>query len=253
MIHNYNLEEMNKTGVYKITCNTNKRFYIGSASSYIGYKIGFKTRLNHHITRLNANKHRNPILQNSWNKYGSNDFKFEIVEFCEPINCKEREQYYIDTLQPFYPNGFNICKNALINNKPVMYKNRTSTRDISNLNSNLRKPLLQKTLAGEFIAEHLGATEAFKTTGIQRGGIYKCCIGEAKHAGGFKWEYKFPEHLQKRPCTRSPITIKDITNNTTTIYKSYIEASKHLDYCKSTIHIYSNTNQLLGNRYMITK
>jgi len=35
-------------------------------------------------------------------KYGYSNFKLEILEYCEPSNCLEREQFYFDLLQPEY-------------------------------------------------------------------------------------------------------------------------------------------------------
>jgi len=35
-------------------------------------------------------------------KYGYSGFKLEILEYCEPSKCIEREQYYIDLLNPEY-------------------------------------------------------------------------------------------------------------------------------------------------------
>ena len=41
-------------------------------------------------------------------KYGYYNFKLEILEYCEPSKCLEREQYYLDLLKPEY----NILKTA---------------------------------------------------------------------------------------------------------------------------------------------
>ena len=41
-------------------------------------------------------------------KYGYQSFRLDILEYCERSECISREQYYIDTLSPFY----NICSKA---------------------------------------------------------------------------------------------------------------------------------------------
>lgn len=41
-------------------------------------------------------------------KYGYSQFKFEIIEYCDPSKLIEREQYYIDSLKPEY----NVLKTA---------------------------------------------------------------------------------------------------------------------------------------------
>jgi group I intron endonuclease len=87
--------------VYKITNLINNKIYIGSTYS-------FKKRKNSHINLLNLDKHGNRHLQNAWNKYGEESFKFEILEKCEVCSLIEREQYYINNLKPDY----NILKIA---------------------------------------------------------------------------------------------------------------------------------------------
>lgn len=87
--------------IYKITNLVNNKIYIGSA-------FNFKKRYNNHISSLNRNVHKNLHLQLAYNKYGKNNFKFEIIEECDKDNILQREQYWIDTVKPEY----NICKIA---------------------------------------------------------------------------------------------------------------------------------------------
>ena len=89
------------SGIYKIVNLINNKIYVGSA-------VNFKNRFKTHLSRLKNNKHHSIILQNSWNKYGGDNFKFEIIEECDKLILIKREQYYIDELKPYY----NICKIA---------------------------------------------------------------------------------------------------------------------------------------------
>jgi group I intron endonuclease len=86
-----------KTGVYQIKNIINNKLYIGSASGK-----GFDHRWRSHTDTLNKNIHHNSRLQNSWNKYGKENFIFDIIEECIPEQCLIREQFYIDTLNPEY-------------------------------------------------------------------------------------------------------------------------------------------------------
>ena len=95
------------TGVYKIENLTNGKIYIGSTAT-----LGFLKRWRIHRNHLRANTHINQHLQNSWNKYGEQQFKFHIVEECIPSKCLIREQHYIDTLHPDY-NIHTIAGSAL--------------------------------------------------------------------------------------------------------------------------------------------
>jgi group I intron endonuclease len=83
-------------GVYKIANLLNGKFYIGSTTT------PFSVRFRHHELNLRKNKHGNPHLQHSWNKYGAANFQFSVVEICDKTKCFEREQHYIDTLHPAY-------------------------------------------------------------------------------------------------------------------------------------------------------
>lgn len=92
-----------KSGVYKITCLSNDKIYIGSSKHILG-------RIEAHKIHLRKNKHRNPHLQNAWDKYGEENFTFEILEECDIENLLEREQYWMDyTLCYNRENGFNNC------------------------------------------------------------------------------------------------------------------------------------------------
>ena len=91
-------------GVYKIINISNGKIYVGSSNNI--YK-----RWLQHERDLNENIHGNPYLQNAWNKYGGKkSFKFEIIEECEPSIQFEREQFYLNLLNPFDDNGYNIVR-----------------------------------------------------------------------------------------------------------------------------------------------
>ena len=90
-------------GVYKITNMINDKFYIGSSNN-------IKKRWSQHKAALNEGSHGNPYLQNAWNKHGGANFKFEIIEECAPEMQFEREQFYLNTLNPFDSKGYNIVR-----------------------------------------------------------------------------------------------------------------------------------------------
>ena len=45
---------------------------------------------------LNRHEHTNNHLQNAWDKYGEENFRFEILEQCEIRDLNRREKYWID-------------------------------------------------------------------------------------------------------------------------------------------------------------
>ena len=61
------------SGIYMITCTTNKKIYIGSTCNLYN-------RRRDHFSALRQKRHGNPYLQRAWNKYGEQAFTFEVLE-----------------------------------------------------------------------------------------------------------------------------------------------------------------------------
>lgn len=82
-------------GVYQISNASGK--YVGSTGR------SFKKRLQDHKTCLRNNKHHSQRLQNTFNKYGEESFSISILEEITDADLLiEREQYWIDLLQPAF-------------------------------------------------------------------------------------------------------------------------------------------------------
>jgi group I intron endonuclease len=111
--------EFEKKGVYVITNTITNDKYVGSTTQ------SFKKRKCQHFYELYKNKHKNAYLQNSYNKYGAEAFIFEIIEISEPEIIFDREQYYIDTINP----KFNI--NRIASGTPNMSKETIIKRSIT--------------------------------------------------------------------------------------------------------------------------
>jgi group I intron endonuclease len=58
--------------IYEIKNKSNDWRYIGCSKNY-------KKRWNEHQNDLNENKHHNVHLQRAWNKYGENEFEFNVL------------------------------------------------------------------------------------------------------------------------------------------------------------------------------
>lgn len=96
---------MNETGIYRIVCNINGKYYIGSAQDVA-------QRWKNHVTLLRLKRHHSIHLQRAWNRYGADNFTLEVIERCTLENLIEREQHYLDTLCPFHGRGYNISPTA---------------------------------------------------------------------------------------------------------------------------------------------
>jgi group I intron endonuclease len=91
-------------GVYQIIHSASGLYYLGSAGD-------IPRRLRSHRRHLRLGNHRNPRLQNYWDKYGEEAFEFQILE--ETPDYLAREQFYLDRLRPYEREiGFNYRRTA---------------------------------------------------------------------------------------------------------------------------------------------
>lgn len=96
-------------GIYCIECIETNTKYIGQTYE------NFYRRWIFHKWNLKNNHHSNTYLQNAWNKYGENNFKFYPIESFElsqkdtitKEKLDELEEYYIRKFNTF-ENGFNL-------------------------------------------------------------------------------------------------------------------------------------------------
>jgi group I intron endonuclease len=87
--------------IYKITNLINNDFYIGSTNNLV-------KRYYTHINHIRTNRNTCIKLIRAVNKYGENNFKFEILIVCPQEYILKAEQWFIDKLKPKY----NIAKIA---------------------------------------------------------------------------------------------------------------------------------------------
>lgn len=86
-----------KAGIYRWT-------HIESGKSYVGSSLNLSRRLRNYfsISYLEKSNGGNSIIYNALLKYGYSAFMLEILEYCDPKDITNREQYYIDLLRPEY-------------------------------------------------------------------------------------------------------------------------------------------------------
>lgn len=88
-------------GVYSITNKLNNKKYIGKSDNIY-------VRWDEHRKDLNKGVHHNKHLQRAWNKYGEENFIFEIVEKCKNDDIAyQRERYWVRYYDSF-KNGYNM-------------------------------------------------------------------------------------------------------------------------------------------------
>ena len=75
-------------GIYKIVNKVNQKYYVGRS-------VNIRGRWRTHKRSLGLSIHQNKHLQSAWNKYGSDNFEFIIVELVEG-DIRAAEQRYLD-------------------------------------------------------------------------------------------------------------------------------------------------------------
>lgn len=103
-ITQYDVSYKNACGIYQITHKSSGKKYIGSTNNINHRRLD-------HLRDLRNNRHCNPHLQNTWNKYGENDFVFQIIEITTTSTQFIREQWYLDN-KIDWNNDFNSNKSA---------------------------------------------------------------------------------------------------------------------------------------------
>ena len=114
-------------GIYKITNKINNK-------SYIGQSVNISKRWYEHL-----NKRGNPNLPlyKDFDKYGSDNFTFTILEHCKKEELNEKEIYYIKFYNSLIPNGYNLQKGGRSKGYEIYFL--FSKEDIDNIYSLLRE------------------------------------------------------------------------------------------------------------------
>ena len=90
-----------KTGVYTITNTINNKMYIG-------FSVNINKRWIRHIDDLTNKIHHCKHLQDAWNLYTKNNFKFEILVECNRELLASEEHYWATILNTHNPEfGYN--------------------------------------------------------------------------------------------------------------------------------------------------
>ena len=98
-------------GIYKIKNLLNDKVYIGQS-------VDIEKRWSTHKTELKNNYHYNIHLQSAWNKYGEDNFSFDVIEKCEEDLLDEKECYYIELLNTMdSEHGYNLVSGGTKNRK----------------------------------------------------------------------------------------------------------------------------------------
>lgn len=205
-------------GIYKITNLINNKFYIGSSSD-------LKKRLYEHRRELNLGVHANKHLQSAWNKYGEENFKFEVIETIESTLCtnkylRDLETKYIQEFKCYEDSiGYNFIPGGIGTlNLPCSEEKK---KKISNANKG--KPVDIYSITGEYL-ETLGSVkEVVEKYKVAKNTITDSC---KNRRASKKYIFKYhnieensniitPEKIytKNKTCGENKFSIYDINNN----------------------------------------
>lgn len=204
--------------VYKLTNNETGKFYVGST-------VNFKSRMKyHHYSHThNPNKELGMDIE----KYGWDSFKVEILEECTPNNVRERERFFIDSLNATEL-GYNQTKATTYKDWMIAYNTKMwhdseyrmrhsvissevqkkrlenpeylkeKSAQLKRFTDTLKKPIGMYTKSGELLHTFAGVREAerwliaegFTTSKNASSAIADCANGgRHKSVYGFVWKY----------------------------------------------------------------
>lgn len=241
------------SGIYKIENLKNHKCYYGSSKDVYN-------RFIQHKSRLNNKTHPNIILQRAWNKYGQNNFIFEIVEKCDISNLLIVEQKYLDL-----NNAYNIAKNALGGDNLTNNPNRLDIIKRITKSIHMRLDKMTTTEKKKKFAKYLHDNPNWKG-GITKQTVCKCgnikkytskeckkCElkkrkGKNNNFYGKTHTKETKEKISKSNIGNKPKNSKIVIINNIK-YNSICEASRILNIPSPTIHYRINSKNKKFNKY----
>jgi group I intron endonuclease len=199
-------------GIYKITNLIN-------GDCYVGQSINIERRWREHINKANSKKKF--LLHKAFNKYGTENFKFEILELVPNKNdLTIKEQFYYDLYKPHY------ClvepeENPSCFNKKVVHKIDMETLEI--------------------LETYESIAQASAIHNIDSGDMSNVCNRKQVSSGGFYWCFKSDYNNTWKPREKDTTYEKkkvlqfDLQNNFIKEYESISYATKVTGINKANI------------------
>lgn len=183
-------------GIYSITNQVNGKIYIGQS-------VNIFARWKNHLTGLYGGYHTNKHLQNSFDKYGENNFDFNIIKVCKPLYLDRFEKLYIrifDTLNQ--EKGYNKIAGGNENKK-------YSSESKENISKGLKKYYKENPQALEKMRQiNLGKKgyvpslnqRISKSKKVNSSGIFRVSkhFEKIKLKKGFRWRYAVTENNENK-------------------------------------------------------
>jgi hypothetical protein len=163
-----------KVGVYLWINNENGNKYIGSS-------VSLSVRMYTYYSLRSLAKSNRPI-DRALLKYGFSKFSLYILEYCTSENVIEREQYYLDKIQPEYnivekagsTLGYKHTEDSLAKMRNFLLSDEVRKRkanSTANASAANRVPIIVENIKTNEVWEYNSMTEASKVIGVHKNAV----------------------------------------------------------------------------------
>lgn len=236
-------ENKDKSGIYKWTNKITKDIYVGQS-------INLAKRFIKYFNLSYLKNRESLVISRALIKYGYCNFSIEILEYCEIDNLTEREQYYMDKLNPRY-NTLKIAGSS------SGYKHSEET-----------KIKISKALKGIYVKEKsplFGRTHSEETKALM-----SLTRSKVNNLGQFHTEeakeLMRQKALGRKHTEETLLKMSAIRGYSVNIYEkcdsegfqligsfvSIRRAAKFLDISSNSIKLYINSGKIFKDRYKFT-
>jgi group I intron endonuclease len=257
------------SGIYMIKNLVNGKVYIGKTKNL--YR-----RRHQHFQELKKNKHLNNYLQKSFNKYGSENFEFIVIECAKNELLGKREYYWCEYYKSYQRScGYNIDKinscGITIRSFESIQKQKNSVFSKPKISrkgnlSHSSKKVYQYNVDGFFIKEHESCHMAAEFLGnLEKFSAIAYAARKKLFRYGYQWRYEYLEKIDKYDTnlikenarkvgkiTSKKIMAKDIKNGKILIFDSLSDASKNLNIAISCIARIANGERKSSKKLNMT-
>jgi group I intron endonuclease len=252
-------ENKDKSGIYRWT---NKL----SGKSYVGSSINLSKRFNQYFSpKLLSNRRYISLIYQALLKYKFENFRLEILEYCDKESVICREQFYLDLLKPKYniylkagsPMGFKHSEKSRAIMKTLAEKRRHSKETRMKIGASLKgRVLLAETLV-KMVNNRAGYKHSEATKEKLRAKVLGRKFSQetkdkmAVSHFGHQLSEETIAKLKKFSYTKEAVEIVDTVTGLTNSYESKTEAAKAMGVSMPTISNYIKSKKLFKKRYHI--
>lgn len=148
---------------------------------YVGKSVDIYRRWESEKCGLRGSYFHNRHLQRAWDKYGSDNFAFNIIETCPEEVLAEREIYWIAKLNTYHT-GYNQTVGGEGTTGVIISEERRKRMCESNKGKN-NKPVYCFELKKEFWGAKEAEDQLRKLYGVRKNGVSMCCNGSRSYSG----------------------------------------------------------------------